>query len=270
MKCISPILIQDEESKRSYYVPCGKCAWCRQSLQKEWFFRFKNESKDVKSVRFLTFTYSNENLVFKVDEESGVMLPIVYKDDIKKYVKKLRNDGFKFRYFVASEYTPVNSRPHYHGLFWSQDDVPYSEYWDKGFSMNLPANTGSFKYVTKYLLKGSNVPDGAEPNFRLMSRRPYGIGGSFVYKGEPYILTENGVKTVPGHYYSRRYINSLNDKLRDVYMDSKIDYLSTKDKYSDLYKLYSQGDMSIDFSSWLKERYNRDYRKQIKINSKDA
>lgn len=270
MKCISPILIKDEESKRNYYVPCGKCAWCRQALQKEWFFRFKNESKGVKHIRFLTLTYENSQLVFNVDEETGIMVPTVYKEDIKKYVKRLRNNGFRFRYFIASEYTPNNSRPHYHALMWSDERIPYGDYWDKGFNLDLPANVGSFKYVTKYILKGSNVPEGALDNFRLVSRRPYGIGGSFVYKGEPYILTEDGVKTVPGHYYSRRYINSLNSKLKDIYLDAKKDYLSTKDKYSDLYKLYSQGSMSIDFSSWLQERYKRDFRKQIKINSKDA
>lgn len=270
MKCISPILLKDEKTDRSYYVPCGKCAWCRQALQKEWFFRFTNEAKNVEFCRFITLTYNDENLVYNVDEETGLIMPSVYKDDVKKFVKRVRNNGYRFRYFIASEYTPVQGRPHYHGLMFSHEKVPYGDFWDKGFHLDVPANKGSFKYVTKYILKGSNVPEGAVGNFRLMSRRPYGIGGSFVYKGEPYILTEGGVKTVPGHYYSRRYLNSLNDKLKGIVMDSKLDYLSTKDKYSDLYKLYSQGDMSIDFSSWLQERYNKDYKKQIKINSKNA
>ena len=54
-----------------------------------------------------------------------------YKPDIQKFIKRLRIKlvrtygnvfSSKIRYFVASEYGPVTYRPHYHGVFFCDDD----------------------------------------------------------------------------------------------------------------------------------------------------
>lgn len=268
MKCRYPILLRDDKN-RQYYVPCGKCAWCRKRIRDEWFFRFKNETKDSLFNRFVTFTYSEEFLPSKVNEETGeIMLGVVNKMDVQRFVKSMRNDGYKFRYFIASEYGKKGTiRPHYHGLFFSNEKIPFKEYWNNGFVVDLPAKDGSFKYITKYCLKGSNVPDGYPDNFRLMSRRP-GIGSNFVYKGEPYILTPGGLKVVPGHFYKRKYLNSLNDKLRASVVDQNIDYLTSLDMHSQLLAEYNRSGQDISFEEWLDYKYKKDLKQQLKINSK--
>lgn len=262
--CRSPIRLKSDS--KVFYVPCQKCAWCLRNKRNEWFFRLSVEKKDHMFSRFITLTYSDLNLPMSIDEESGVILPVVSKIDVQKFCKSIRNDGYKFRYMINSEYDK-NGRPHYHGIIFSNEKIDITPYWTKGFSKSLPARDGSLKYVCKYMLKGSNVPEGAEPNFSLMSRRP-GIGSSFVYKGEPYILGSNGVHIVPGHYYRRNYLASLNDKLRRSVSEQSIDYLSSTDPYNVLRSMQEKFAPDMDFDTWLQVSYNNDVKQQKKINSK--
>ena len=57
MKCIHPTLIND--GKKSYYVPCGRCAWCRRRKQDDWFFRLSFEARKWPFVFFVTLTYED-------------------------------------------------------------------------------------------------------------------------------------------------------------------------------------------------------------------
>lgn len=264
-KCRYPILIKDDLHSCEYYVPCGKCAWCRARLRNEWYFRFKMERKDCTRNRFVTFTYRDEDLPYVIDED-GCIIPSVCGDDVSKMIKKAHNNGMKFRYFLASEYSKVG-RPHYHMLVFGNDKIDWSKFWDKGFVTDVPQNDGSLKYVTKYLLKGSNVPDGAVPNFRRMSRRP-GIGYQFDYKGQKYLRTVDGVLPV-GHYYRRRYLASLNEKLQAFEKSLTADYLKDiVDPFDKLRSVYDKVKPGVTFEEWLDYNYSKDYRAQIKINKK--
>ena len=178
----------------------------------------------------------------------------------------------KFKYFVTSEYGKKTLRPHYHGIYWYDEPYDFAKLWPFGDNnVQVPANSGSFRYVLKYILKGSFIPDGANDNFRLMSRRP-GIGSNFkfIYKGEPYILGKNGVKQVPGHYYMRNYLASLDDKLRNIIKEKKLDYLYSQDRFSQLISCYENSDFTGNFEDWLNQVYRKDFLAQIKINSKNG
>lgn len=274
MRCRYPIQLDkvDDNGKHySIYVPCGKCAWCLSAFRNEWFFRLKIESRYHLYSTFMTYTYDDDHLPVNVHEETGVVVPSVRKIDIQKFHHDLQMDKYKFRYLVTSEYGPKTLRPHYHGVYFHDDPIPFAELWPYGENnVQLPAKDSSYKYILKYVLKGSHVPEGADPNFRLMSRRPKGLGFQFEYKGTPYILTENGVKVSAPSYYKRVYLNSLNDKLREVIKCMKLDYLSSKDRLSELNAIYLRDGPTISFEEWLDKLYERDYYKQLKINSKDV
>lgn len=268
MKCISPIRLKNDQGL-PYYVPCGKCAWCLKSKRDQWVFRLMVEKHNSVYARFLTLTYDDDHLKYNVDEDTGEMIPTVCKCDIVSFNRLMWKDGLKFRFMIASEYGPKTGRPHYHGIYFSDDRINYLDYWRYGSNnADLPARDSSCKYIVKYMLKGSNVPPGASPNFHKESRRP-GLGSQFVYKGEPYILEPGGVKVVPGHYYRRKYLSSLDGKLRDLCKESTMDYLVSCDEFSSLRKDFERqaGDGS-DFDSWKYDLYLKDLRQQYKINKK--
>ena len=178
--------------------------------------------------RFVTLTYDDDHLIthIHIDKSTGEMkeVPQVCKEHIQIMNKQIRKHGIKIKYLVSSEYGPENGRPHYHGIYFSDKPVNFVNEWNRGFVDDAPVSEARMKYVLKYMLKGCNVPEGSMDNFHLMSRRP-GIGSNFVYKGEPYILGENGVKLVPGHYYRRNYLNSLDEKLRESEKVKSLDFL---------------------------------------------
>lgn len=274
MKCRFPIGLT-AETGATIYVPCGKCAWCKSRIRDEWVFRLQKEMKEHLMSSFVTLTYDEEHLPFTVNND-GVMVPTVSKIDVTSYHKLLRKNGNHFRFFICSEYGKKNLRPHYHGIYFHNEPIDFAKHWHKGEEVAvLPASTASMKYVLKYTLKGSVVPEGAEPNFRLMSRRPgIGAGFQFYYKGTPYVYDEHGVQCSVPTYYKRNYLNSLDEKIKNMVKSSKIEYLSSSIPHSSLMRIYKdsthldpQNDL-VAFETWLSDLYKMDYVKQLKINDK--
>ena len=241
MICRYPVALDmsDHGKHRIIYVPCGHCAWCLRQKRNEWFVRFVEESKQHYYTRFVTLDYNDENLPVKINDETGEIVPTVSLRDVQLFHKKLR-DKYKFRFFLSSEYGKENGRPHYHGIYWSDKPIPYYDLWNKGeHGSDLPATPASFKYVTKYILKGSYVPDGADDLFHVMSRKP-GIGASFnqmVNDNTLFYRYYNKIMKLPS-YYSRKFNESLSDELRSSLSEQKLDYLSTQGKYERLYNVF--------------------------------
>lgn len=255
---------------RIIYVPCGKCAWCVRQKRNEWFVRFVEESKVHTYTRFVTLDYRAEDLPFVMHQKSGELIPSVSLRDIQLYHKRLRKK-FDFRYFLASEYGKENGRPHYHAIYWSDQKIPFLDYWDHGdHGADLPAEPASFKYVTKYILKGSYTPEGALPLFHTMSRRP-GLGAAFLEKFDGnltfYRYYEKKMR-LPS-YYNRKFYDSLDSELKNSLKEAKIDYLATQSKYEAFLNSYIQNapeNQTID--EWINDLYFRDVRNQFKINKK--
>ena len=273
MKCYHPTLVNVEGAKVPFYVPCGRCAWCRKKLRDEWVFRLKQEKKMWNYSRFVTLTYDDDHLIthIHIDKSTGEMkeVPQVCKEHIQIMNKQIRKHGIKIKYLVSSEYGPENGRPHYHGIYFSDKPVNFVNEWNRGFVDDEPVSEARMKYVLKYMLKGCNVPEGSMDNFHLMSRRP-GIGSNFVYKGEPYILGENGVKLVPGHYYRRNYLNSLDEKLRESEKVKSLDFLQgVLEPNAQLYQEYLEvSPVNMSFDDYKRYRYSIDLKNQLKIQKK--
>lgn len=170
-------------------VPCGKCPACVMSKRTEVKSRmlleqYGNENPPI----FLTLTYAPEFL----PEGNNVSVK-----DVQLFMKRLRSymeyhypNFSKFRYMCFSEYGDPNKtwRPHYHIILFGThigNESPRAithfekecrKCWNKGIVWAVLCDTGCFNYASKYVCKGSNVPPGCKPNFRLSSRRNGGIG----------------------------------------------------------------------------------------------
>lgn len=276
MKCRFPLQIKSGDG--FIYVPCGKCAWCLSRIRDQWFFRLKQEKKDHLFTSFVTLTYRDEDLPCNVDSD-GVLHPTVFQPHITQYHKNLRKK-YNFRFMVTSEYGSRTHRPHYHGIYFHDEPIDFCKGWSYGDNNSqYPAKDGSFKYVLKYILKGSNVPDGANPNFRTMSRRP-GLGSSLdldneIDKGFRFLQIGNGQYVSMPRYYKKQYEKRTNAQLIAYAKERNLEYLRSVDQFSSLRVIYQKQldsgyfDSSYSFEQWLSDQYHNDFVKQVKINNKN-
>lgn len=99
------------------YVPCGHCPECVRAKQNDIIQRSNLESIDS-HLYFCTLTYNNEHLPV-MDNPFRPGESFTYADitHIQLLMKRLRNQGLKFRYLACSERGTKRGRPHFHVLF---------------------------------------------------------------------------------------------------------------------------------------------------------
>ena len=207
MDCKSPVL---------GIYPCGKCLNCRARSRQEWVFRLRQEYLSCNFGLFVTLTYDDEKL-----PPDGVSVR-----DVQLFIKRLRKHwkARAFRYYLVSEYGDHTFRPHYHGLFFFAIDLTdqiydtISDSWQNGFCSFGEIEEGSIVYCTKYCLKGSTVPEGKNPNFRLVSKMYGGLGAEYIEKQSEYHLQRlekpslavwQGQKAPLPRYYREKLLNKL-------------------------------------------------------------
>lgn len=167
------------------YIPiylfqkCNKCILCRNSAYNTFAFRAVVEANFSTSLPlFVTLTYDNDHL-----PSCGVN-----KRDVQLFLKRLRKrlDVPNIRYIACAEYGSNTHRAHYHLLLYNFPSVTtvqayftIRDAWGQGFVYVKPIdvnNDNSIRYVCKYMLKDSFIPDGKAPTFLLTSRGQGGIG----------------------------------------------------------------------------------------------
>lgn len=85
----------------------------------------------------------------------------------------------KFKYYLVSEYGEQTFRPHYHCLIFFREAVNFdkiqdviNQTWKKGFIYIGSIEQASIHYCTHHHITKGLTPDGLNPTFTLMSRRP--------------------------------------------------------------------------------------------------
>lgn len=176
-------------------LPCGKCIGCRHSYARSWAIRCMHEKQMHEVSSFLTLTYEDKCL-----PQNGSLR----KRDLQLFMKRLRKhdgrDGIRF--YACGEYGSQLLRPHYHVLLFNRDFVDKKfvknsgsgeplyqsdrmrELWPDGDHYIGAVSPQSCAYVARYVLKkvgNPDAPDGCEPEFTVMSRRP-GIGATWFAK----------------------------------------------------------------------------------------
>lgn len=286
MGCVSPILIKSplaSHNKSHIYVPCGKCSFCARTKRNEWFLRLKHESRDHQFTKFITLTYSDENMPFYLNEETGEFYYTPLKRDIQLFLKRLRKKH-KLRYFIVSEMAPVTLRPHYHGILFSDDNITDNilrDSWQLGVTDCQDASDATMLYTTKYLLKGADRYN----QIKLQSTRP-GLGRSYVNKQKIYQMyykDENGIyrhrchdngKFHPLPRYYRKLIKDMIDPLdysiNQIKVISEMEIKSQFEQYEKKFDFIS--DPLVRQSKTLESIYYKNYKdmeNQFLINNKE-
>lgn len=149
--CPNSWYIKDKKG-RIHKIGCGRCAVCRKSLARQWSLRLMHELTDKKVGLFVTLTYDDEHL-------KGPILPFyptLCKEDLIKYLKRLRYYKLKFTYYAVGEYGDRTERPHYHALLFGvgmQDAKVIESCWKCGMVDVGIVEPKSIQYVTQYVRK---------------------------------------------------------------------------------------------------------------------
>lgn len=94
-------------------VPCGSCDQC--ASLRQCFFMQRVQMESLRShLFFFTLTYNSESIVHASLGEYCIAYPVF--SDIQNMFKRIRKQGYLFRYTVVSEYGKKYHRPHFHGL----------------------------------------------------------------------------------------------------------------------------------------------------------
>lgn len=167
MKCISPVYLEKGA------VSCGKCVNCLSRLRNEWTFRLEQELLHSDSCYFMTLTYADENLRFVTDDGVCVDKPTLSKRDFQLFMKKLRHDEERLRYYAVGEYGSETNRPHYHLLLFNFSQpglLKVHRTWQLGGVMVDAVNDARLHYMTKYHMNKHSVivkEDDRQPPFRI-------------------------------------------------------------------------------------------------------
>ena len=317
MRCVHPTLISN--GKRSYYVPCGRCAWCRRRKQDDWFFRLSFEARLWPFVSFVTLTYDDDHIpTMAVDQDGEIryfrgfdfvrfsdqlVQNVCIEQDPVRYFKRLTKrlnilpKHFRFyqkpsgqfylkpcapcrKYICVPEYGSKSGRPHYHFILFSSSDIDCSLDWPFGDVVQVPAALGSFRYVTKYLLKG-----GSEGFSRLMASR--GIGSDYINFTSEFDKFDNDDPVYLPRYLRDKWTKMVDEAFLQsdiekgfvpadakhcavvqAFKDHLMDGLFDSDPHSEFQSEYLKNNGSLDgFETWLSDIYNVDARKQYNINS---
>lgn len=198
-----------------YYVPCGKCSWCRENLARDWSIRCKEHAK-YRHVYNALLTYDDVHLPYHNDA------PSLNYTHVQGFLKRFRyhvekNFKTKLSFFCVGEYGGRTHRPHYHLLVFSDSPlttrISYGEdplhliqdiidiVWKYGFADIECFNEVKDKkgkivkdvsslvyYMVAYLVAPSDGREYDKFNrpFRRMSLRP-SIGADFLEREIEYI-----------------------------------------------------------------------------------
>lgn len=222
-------------------IPCGRCVGCQLERARQWAMRAIHESKLHAANSFVTVTYDDEHL-----PKNGSLSV----RDHQLFLKRLRERvGAGVRFMMSGEYGETTVRPHYHYLLFGYrpDDLRLyasnngnpiftsaflDDIWGFGECKVGEVTFESAGYVARYTLKKlsdnklSQVYEGREPEFFLMSRRP-GIGSGWAkmfydewYRGDYSIV--NGHKVKPPKYYDSLVEKFAPSTLRRVKDERKV------------------------------------------------
>lgn len=188
MICPNPITVRKGQPNEAV-VPCGKCYYCLQNYRNMWITRLKAEYLSCINGQFVTLTYDNEHLPYEeYVTDLGEIVKKQYPDKrgFQKFLKRLRK-RYELRYFAVPEYGEQTQRVHWHMLFFLPfvPDTKFYDFvertWQNGNVQFGEITDASITYVTKYLLKDTNVPFGILDNKMLCSRTPP-IGSDVIMK----------------------------------------------------------------------------------------
>lgn len=196
------------------------------------------EQKDSDTSTFLTLTYNDDHLPLlnpwtgeftrgnqHAYIDTRLWKPILYKQDLVKYWKRLRKrSDAKIKYYAVGEYGERGNRPHYHAIVFNAEHENMENAWtiddeEIGFTQCDEVTQASIRYVTKYCINQKDSRYSFAPPYATMSN---GIGMGYIkrtkafhqQKKDLYITNPGGYRQSMPRYYRERIFSE--EELKEI------------------------------------------------------
>ena len=234
--CRSPYYHPDYKTN----FPCGSCEFCRMKRSRDWVTRLLNEKEYHKNCSFVTLTYSNENLPEKFS---------LNHKDVQLCLKRIRHNGFRFKYFIAGEYGEKTNRPHYHmivyGMSVAESKVQFEECWQKGYIHVGSVTDESCAYCSQYALKKQYKKDfygDRKPPYLCVSKglgKQYAIDHANTIAKDLFFMKKGYKQSYPRYYFKvlnldreelyKETVNEYNKKImKEMEAECKMPFITNK------------------------------------------
>ena len=142
-------------------VGCGKCMECKKQKAREWSVRLQEEIRTNKNGKFITFSYSDENLIKLQSELKGINGYLLDNEtarlSVRRFLERWRKKYKKsIRHWIVTELGQTNTeRIHLHGIIWTDESKETIEnIWKYGnIWIGDYVNERTINYIVKYISK---------------------------------------------------------------------------------------------------------------------
>lgn len=253
------------KDKRTLYVPigCGKCMECKKQKSREWSIRLQEEIRTDNKGKFITLSFSDEELIKldreiqenartqlqKLNEEHGTNKKYIeitgYELEneiatlaVRRYLERWRyRNGKSVKHWLVTELGHTKTeRIHIHGIIFSDDIKSIIEEWKYGrVWIGSYVNERTVNYIVKYINKTDQDHKGYNPKILTSA----GIGKNYFnrhdskinrYNGEntkEYYTTRQGIKlNLPKYYKNKIYSDQEKEQLWINLLNKEIRYVN--------------------------------------------
>lgn len=213
--CVKPNVIPEVGP-----VACHRCWQCTENAINDWAGRCIAESKHSVACHAVTLTYGPDATGNEFHERAAVLT----YSDVQKFWKRLRNNGYPFRYVVAGEYGTLKGRSHWHAIIFWKKEVPEFklckredfDLWGHGWAYWEKPSFRSIRYVCKYIQK--DLKDQYRQGHFAPSKKPPIGNDFFMALAEQYV--KEG-KAPQDRYYRHPEAKKKNGKPVEFYLTGK-------------------------------------------------
>lgn len=276
---------------------CNECITCMKAKQREWRIRLKEELRTKRNGKFVTLTFSNEE-ISKLYQHKDFTELKGYELDYA--VARLAKDRFKERwrkehgkypwYWLITELGGRNTENlHFHGIIWTDNKI--EKIWKYGGvyigkyrernSREQYVNERTINYVTKYVIK-------RDPKHKYYKSQIFandGMGKGYMERESAKLNKYKGIKTketytdrngfesaIPIYYRNKIYNDDEKEQLWIHKLDSKTRWIHgkkidvSKDEKELLRAIHAAQELSKKRGygngqkEWKEEQYERELR----------
>lgn len=267
---------------RTLYVPiaCGVCYECLKKKGREWAIRLNEEIKEKKNAKFVTLTFSEEELT-KLEEVAKSDIKQIklkrYEKEIdirnetakiavRRYLERVRKRTKKsIRHWLVTELGHEGTeRIHLHGLIFTEEPEKIETDWKYGYvHVGDYVNEKTINYITKYIYK--NDKDHKEYIPKVLASS--GLGARYIKSEnakknsfktnetkESYTFKNGTESQLPIYYRNKLYSEEEREKLWLEKLDKKTKWVGGEE-----ISVRNQAEREEEYK--LREFYRKKYKK---------
>ena len=292
-------VIPPVSDERTRYEPvgCGKCIECMQQKKREWQVRLLEEIKHDNTGKFVTLTFTEDNLI-KLEKETGnnpnnyIRYNAVAIISVRRFLERWRKKYKKsVKHWLITELGQNETeRIHLHGvIFTEENNETIEEIWKYGqIWVGNYVNEKTINYIIKYVSKIDMEHKEYKPKILTSS----GIGKQYIgthnYKmskfrdddTREYYTTKTGHKiALPIYYRNKLYTEEEREKLwlqkldkeERWIMGEKIDVSKSNEDYENALKYYREKNKRLGYGddrvNWDEKMYKNN-KKRLQLRTK--